>query len=64
MRGTNSKNKEKRPKNHSFVAIKGWNRVEKLRPQKAHLGLLLNIHNEFQPTTCIWRGVAWNKLKK
>ena len=34
MRGTNSKNNKKRPKNHSFAAVKGWNGVEKLRPSK------------------------------
>ena len=44
VRGTNSKNKKKRPKIHSFKAVKGWNGVEKSRPPKGTSGHLLKVH--------------------
>ena len=34
MRGTNSQNEKKRPKNHTLGAVKGWKEAEKTRPTK------------------------------
>ena len=46
MRGTNSKNEEKRPKNQTiFLGLLGEEmRLNSRDLQKVHLGSLLNVH--------------------
>ena len=56
---TKSKNKKKRPKNHSLATVKGWMRLKSQDPPppKAHLRPLQNVHTCFQLPCSIWRGL-------
>ena len=57
MRGKNSEKEKKEQKTTFLGLLRDEMGLKSRDPQKAYLGLLLNIYNKFQLPSSIWRGI-------